>query len=61
VTYHLAYVPGEVSLCDDCAADEGVCQQIGVLGAVSHGAHDGRCDGGCGDPQWDLDDTGASS
>lgn len=44
VTYQLAYLSDrQVSLCDACVeADDHDC---GTLGPVSHGRHEGDCDG----------------
>lgn len=43
ITYQLAYIAGEVSLCSRCERlrDHGA----GALGPVSRGAHEGDCEG----------------
>lgn len=46
VTYALAYIPGEVELCDACVAQDD--HECGALGQVQIGAHNGyadQCDG----------------
>ena len=45
ITYALAYVRGEADLCAACLEDPKVRRRLPALGAVSHGAHRGDCDG----------------
>jgi hypothetical protein len=40
ITYQLAYLHGQVTLC----ADHDDCARFGALGAVSHGRHEDHCD-----------------
>jgi hypothetical protein len=42
-TYQLAYLSGQVSLCDDCV--ERADHECGALGPVLHGDHRGECQG----------------
>jgi hypothetical protein len=45
VTYQHAYIGGTTALCDTCLADQRVLDLLPSLGAVSHGDHEGCCDG----------------
>ena len=43
ITYRLAYLDREVTLCAQCAASD--AHGCGVLGPVQRGAHRGECEG----------------
>lgn len=46
VTYSFAYLAGAATLCRSHAGDEPTLRMLGIplLGPVSHGAHEGRCE-----------------
>lgn len=49
ITYRLAYLDREVSLCDACLEHDD--HECGSIGPVQHGQHDGECDGANHEPQ----------